>query len=266
MMKALAKRVLHWVGWFGFDPLVLLANVRGTAQVAGEYRALKRQARRQPNLFPMGRLFLCVPDRYARAGSTQNHYFWQDLLVAQKIAQAQPRRHVDVGSRIDGFVAHVASFREIEVIDIRAMPEQIRNVRFRQADMMVLDPALAGCTDSLSCLHALEHFGLGRYGDPIDFQGYQKGFRSLGALLQPQGTLYFSVPIGPQRIEFNAHRVFSIVHLLALFERQFSVVSFSYVDDRGALHENVNLTPAVVSSNAGCKFGCGIFELRRASE
>lgn len=35
------------------------------------------------------------------------------------IFDSSPQRHLDVGSRIDGFVAHVASFREIEVIDIR---------------------------------------------------------------------------------------------------------------------------------------------------
>jgi hypothetical protein len=32
-----------------------------------------------------------------------------------------------------------------------------------------------GYCDSLSCLHALEHFGLGRYGDPIDPRGHEKG-------------------------------------------------------------------------------------------
>ena len=31
------------------------------------------------------------------------------------------KRHVDIGSRLDGFVAHVASFREIEVLDIRPL-------------------------------------------------------------------------------------------------------------------------------------------------
>ena len=35
------------------------------------------------------------------------------------IYAARPEKHVDVGSRVDGFVAHVASFREIEVFDVR---------------------------------------------------------------------------------------------------------------------------------------------------
>ncbi len=262
-MNALLKKTLRWAGWFGFDPITLVGNARGVAALFREYRELKRQARNHRIPFPISSFYPCMADRYAGAGTTSNHYFWQDLFVAQKIANARPQRHVDVGSRIDGFVAHVASFREVEVIDIRAMPDSIPNVRFRQADMMRLDPALAGTTDSLSCLHALEHFGLGRYGDPIDFEGYEKGFRSLCDLLRSEGTLYFSVPIGPQRIEFNAHRVFSIAHLLKLFGARFSVRSFSYVDDRGVLHEDVELTPKIVSSNADCLFGCGIFELRK---
>src|SRR5712692_9241557 len=59
----------------------------------------------------------CLHDRGAEAGAVRGEYFWQDLYVAQKIFKASPRKHVDVGSRINGFVAHVASFREIEVID-----------------------------------------------------------------------------------------------------------------------------------------------------
>ena len=50
--------------------------------------------------------------------------------MAQKIFEARPLRHVDVGSRIDGFIAHVASFRVVEEIDIRPSPMQIKNVVF----------------------------------------------------------------------------------------------------------------------------------------
>jgi hypothetical protein len=50
------------------------------------------------------------------AGSSQGHYFHQDLLVASMICKKNPIKHIDIGSRIDGFVAHVASFRPIEVM------------------------------------------------------------------------------------------------------------------------------------------------------
>ena len=63
--------------------------------------------------FPAGRAFPCLRDRYEAGGVASGHYFHQDLLVAQWLNAANPQRHIDVGSRVDGFVAHVAAFREI---------------------------------------------------------------------------------------------------------------------------------------------------------
>ncbi|HQE62470.1 MAG TPA: DUF268 domain-containing protein [Candidatus Latescibacteria bacterium] len=117
---------------------------------------------------------------------------------------------MDVGSRIDGFIAHLAAFREVEVFDIRPLAVPIPGVTFRQVDLMAPGAdfsGLEGYCDSLSCLHALEHFGLGRYGDEIDPDGFERGFANMGRMLSDGGTFYLSVPIGINRIEFNAHRV-----------------------------------------------------------
>jgi hypothetical protein len=119
--------------------------------------------------------------------------------------------------------------------------------------------------DSLSSLHALEHFGLGRYGDPIDYNGHLKGFENMYNILKSGGAFYFSVPIGEQRIEFNAHRVFSISYLTEMFQNKFEILSFSYVDDRGELHKEVILTQELIQKNCNCNYGCGIFELRKIS-
>ena len=78
---------------------------------------------------------------------------------------------------------------------------------------MLLPNDLINYYDSISSLHAIEHFGLGRYGDPIDYYGFEKAIDNISKLLEISGHFYFSVPIGPQRIEFNAHRVFSIKFL-----------------------------------------------------
>jgi hypothetical protein len=59
-------------------------------------------------------------------------------------------------------------------------------------------------------------FALGRYGDDVIFNGHLIGFDNLHSILKVYGKLYFSVPIGPQRIEFNGHRVFSVRYLLEL--------------------------------------------------
>lgn len=75
-----------------------------------------------------------------------------------------------------------------------------------------------GYCDSLSCLHAIEHFGLGRYGDPVDPQGYRHGIENMVALLKPSGLFYLSTPVGRARVEFNAHRVFDPRHIVELVE------------------------------------------------
>lgn len=128
----------------------------------------------------------------------------------------------------------------------------------------------AGCPraycDSLSCLHALEHFGLGRYGDKIDVNGHVKGLQALHTILEDGGILYLSVPIGPQRVEFNAHRVFSLRYLLDFVSEKFDVLGFHYVDDRGELHREFALAASDIAENCGCHYGCGILELRKKSD
>lgn len=148
-------------------------------------------------------------DYRKQAGSSKGDYFHQDLLVASFVHENAPKKHIDVGSRFDGFVAHVAAFRKIQVLDIRPLSSVGHaNIEFIQADLMLMNGSLP-TADSISCLHAIEHFGLGRYGDPVDPDGYQKGFSNLVDMLEANGILYISFPIGRQNeVHFNAHRVF----------------------------------------------------------
>ncbi|NCD23207.1 MAG: DUF268 domain-containing protein [Spartobacteria bacterium] len=230
-----------------------------------DLRTLKDQSKSAPDGFPLSRLFPCLGDGSANSGTAKGHYFHQDLLVARRIFLNQPKHHVDVGSRVDGFVAHVACFRAIEVFDVRPLASTTPNIHFAQGDFMVpLKNELRDYCDSLSCLHALEHFGLGRYGDPVNFSGHLLGLDNLHGMLQAGGKLYLSVPIGPQRIEFNAHRVFAVAYLLECFRDRFRIDRFSYVDDAGDLHDNVPLADDGVQADFGCHFGCGIFEMTKA--
>ena len=226
-----------------------------------EYRELRGQAVQAD--FPFGSFYPCLEDRRQESGTATGHYFHQDLLVAGRIFHNNPVRHVDIGSRIDGLVAHVASFRPVEVLDIRDLQSPGENILFRQADLMDRDFAWADYCDSVSCLHALEHFGLGRYGDRIDYGGHLTGWENIARMLKAGGKLYFSVPIGEQRIEFNAHRVFSVPYLLRMIEKHYHLDAFSYVNDEGDLVRNPALTGAAVDNSFGCHYGCGIFELTK---
>lgn len=196
------------------------------------------------------------------AGTAAGHYFHQDLLVAQLIRNSNPKRHIDVGSRIDGFVAHVASFRKIEIIDIRPLKNsEHENIVFLQHDLMS-DNVLPLQADSVSCLHAIEHFGLGRYGDRIDPDGHKLGFKNLVNMVAENGTLYISFPISNQnQVHFNAHRIF---HPRDIFNwpgsEMLRLKRFDFVDESGKLNKAIELD----SLPDKIKHGCGIYSFTKA--
>jgi hypothetical protein len=266
MMRKIKRAVRFTDNLFGTYAFVVKGarTLRGMPAFINDLRAFKRMLGDQTD-WTFGPMMPMLEERGIASGSASGHYFHQDLFVARRIHKRNPRRHIDVGSRIDGFVAHVASFREIEIVDIRPLDTPIPNVKFLQMDIMdSLAPNRTAICDSLSCLHALEHFGLGRYGDRVDPDGYKLGFANLVQMLETGGILYFSVPIGRQRIEFNAHRVFGLPHLLEMFKaNRLDLLNYSYVNDSGNLIENVAVSQETLATANDLTYGCGIFELRK---
>lgn len=251
--------VIRTLGLFstslGFDPRRLKFLLK-LARFFREYRSFRRSGGQIKALFPI------LSDYDEQAGQMSGHYFHQDLLVAKFVREAAPRRHVDVGSRIDGFVAHIATFRDIELIDIRPLAESVHpQIKFLQADMMQPTAALESIADSVSSLHALEHFGLGRYGDPINPQGHVTGFRNVAKLVEPGGKLYIGLPIGrATEVFFNGLRIMDPAEPPTWFEdpTQFRLERFDYVDDAGDLHTlaDPHAMPPLIH-------GCGIYSFRR---
>ena len=247
--------------FLGFSINTFIHNIKSTPSFIKDYKKLKAVLKNDPD-FPFGRFYPITTDKNKENGNISQHYFYQDILVAQKIFENKPEKHVDIGSRIDGFVAHVACYRQIEVFDLRPISKKIFNVKYIKADLTKnIGDGFTNYTDSLSSLHAIEHFGLGRYGDKIDAYGHIKALDNIYIILKTGGTFYFSVPIGIQRIEFNAHRIFSLEYLCKILLDKFDLVSFSYIDDDDNLHEDVAITVEAKQFNFGCQYGCGIFEL-----
>jgi hypothetical protein len=246
---------------FGFDPLKALISFRGIPAFIRDLIRFRSGYRGRILLNPY------LGDRFKEGGSTKNEYFWQDLLVAQHIFRNNPVLHVDVGSRIDGFVAHVASFREIEVFDIRSLSSMIPGVKFKQADLMSASSVSALCNDtqgycdSLSCLHAIEHFGLGRYGDFVNPNGYKLGIDNLSKLLKPGGRLYLSTPIGKERVEFNANWVFSPMTILNIARNAgLQLIELTVLDQQGGHEDVADLTASKMDELANQHYRLGIFQ------
>jgi hypothetical protein len=252
----------RWLCAFGFHFADAYVALKGLRRYWSDYRKIIALNSAADSTWKIRPNYPCLTDYYGQSGIAHGHYFYQDLLVAQKIFARQPGKHVDVGSRIDGFVAHVASFREIEVLDIRKLTSVARNIIFHPCDLLDLPSQFHQYSDSLSCLHVFEHLGLGRYGDPIDIDGHIKGLSNLAKMLKPGGTLYLSAPFGVERIEYNAHRVFDLGTILALIERSLEVVEFSMVYDAEELHVDADLQSAVRRSSR-YRFALAIFELRK---
>ena len=116
--------------------------------------------------------------------------------------------------------------------------------------------------ECVTCLHAIEHFGLGRYGDSIDSDGHLKGIKNIHKILTNNGICYLSFPLGKNRVEFNAHRVFSIKYIKPILESLFTIESFSYISDDGSLFENVDIENGE-ETNFNCNYGCSIFKLKK---
>lgn len=261
-MKRLLRKLLRMLRKVGIDFRKLFRSLNGISFYLQDFKEIKKQ-KGTDSSFKLQRNFPILYERFENAGVAKGHYFHQDLYVAQKIFESSPKRHIDIGSRVDGFVAHVATFREIEIFDIREIESNVKNIKFRQHDLISLPKDLINSCDSISSLHAIEHFGLGRYNDPVDYWGYKKAFFNISKILKPGGTFYFSVPIGEQRIEFNAHRVFSVKHLIELMKPVYELRSFSYVDDNGGFYTDVSLTEQDIQRNFNCNYGCGIFILKK---
>jgi hypothetical protein len=258
-MRQVARK-LHWIltEQVGLDPRKLILSLRGLPAYLRDLRRFRAAYRGTLGITP------CLHDRFAEGGTTDNEYFWQDLVVARMVFAARPARHVDIGSRVDGFVAHVASFREIEVFDVRPITSTIPGVVFRQANLMQPLASMAQYCDSLSCLHALEHFGLGRYGDPVDPEGYRAGLANMAQILQPGGTFYLAVPVGQPRVEFNANRVFDPLDMLAQCRGLGLELRELHLHTAGQALQPIDPTGSVLAAIVGAPYGLGLFVFRKS--
>jgi SAM-dependent methyltransferase len=199
------------------------------------------------NLFP---LFL---DRTPTTGF-EPHYIYHPAWAARVVARVNPEKHIDIASTLH-FCTIASAFVPVEFYDYRPALLNLPNLTSKHGDLTNLHFE-SNSIQSLSCLHTVEHVGLGRYGDPIDPTGDIKAAKELARVLAPGGTFIFVTPVGKPKIAFNAHRIYSYEQVLALFP-DLKVTEFSMVPDdykeRGLI---LNADPKEVPHQ---EWACGCF-------
>ncbi len=196
----------------------------------------------------------CLKDKTFKT-NFDAHYIYHTAWAARKVKEIKPARHTDISSALY-FSGIVSAFVPVDFYDYRPADLSLSDFKSASADLTKLfftDNSLS----SLSCMHTVEHIGLGRYGDSIDPAGDLKAINELKRVLAPGGSLLFVVPVGFPRIEYNAHRVYSYEMIKEYF-KELTLQEFSLIDDASRFIENAD--PGLVKNQ---KYGCGCFWFKK---
>lgn len=208
---------------------------------------------------PLKDLFPTLHDKTSNT-PFDRHYTYHPAWAARIVAETRPAYHVDISS-ILSFCTMVSAFVPVKFYDYRPAKVNLSNLDSEHADLTKLHFA-DNSIPSLSCMHTIEHIGLGRYGDPIDPKGDLKAISELKRVVAQGGNLLFVTPIsGEARIQFNAHRVYSYDMIVKLFEG-FTLKKFSLITDykfEEGFIENATKTEADQQT-----YGCGCFWFQKA--
>lgn len=179
------------------------------------------------------------------------HYIYHPAWAARILGKINPEKHIDVSS-ILSFSTVLSAFIPTEFYDYRPANLNLSSLKTGSADLTKLffeDNSI----ESISCMHTIEHIGLGRYGDPIDPNGDLKAIAELQRVVKINGHLLLVTPVGSPRILFNAHRIYSFELINDLFFN-FQLKDFSLIDDSGIFHQSTN--PEMIKT---LSYGCGCF-------
>lgn len=234
------RRVLYFLRELGVDPFKTVKSLRFFPKyVINLFHFLVQSKQIRIKLSPS------LNDFKSNSGTANGHYFWQDLICAGWIFNEKPVHHFDVGSRVDGFIAHLTVFMEVSQLDLRGLNSDVPKLKFLVGNAQKPLSEFRRRYDSVSSLHAIEHFGLGRYGDELDANGHVRGLMNISECVKINGLFYVSFPIGKPIVEFNSQRVIHPmwpVHQLVDFElEKFILIPWSDAPITNVPPKQVNL-------------------------
>jgi hypothetical protein len=202
----------------------------------------------------------CLHDKTTTTGFDA-HYIYHPAWAARILAHIRPDFHVDISSALH-FCTLVSAFLPVKFYDYRPARLHLSGLTCEAADLLAL-PFTDRSIQSLSCMHVVEHVGLGRYGDPLDPDSDLKAISELQRVLAFGGNLLFVVPIGQPKIMFNAHRIYSYEQIVNYFSelelKEFSLIPDN-TKDKGLIR---NATKEMADIQT---YGCGCFWFTRDTQ
>lgn len=200
----------------------------------------------------------CLLDRTTETGFDR-HYIYHPAWAARILAKTKPDYHVDISSSLH-FCSIVSAFIPVQFYDLRPVSISLNNLNTEYADLLSLQFE-NDSIPSLSCMHVIEHIGLGRYGDPLDPDADLVAMNELQRVLAMGGDLLFVVPLGgTSKIMFNAHRIYSYDQILGYFDT-FELMSFSLIPDYPGTIKFLDIASKADADK--CEYGCGCFWFRK---
>ncbi|WP_157151415.1 DUF268 domain-containing protein [Brachyspira sp. SAP_772] len=186
-----------------------------------------------------------------------SHYLYHPAWAARCLKEINPKKHIDISS-ITYFSTIASGFVPIDFYEYR--PPQIYNLKgFTpcSCDIKKL-PFEDNSIESISCMHAIEHIGLGRYGDEVDPDGDIKGINELKRVTKNNGHILFVVPVGKPRVQFNAHRIYSYDMVVEYFQGC-KLINYSLIPDNSVKDSIGIINNATKELTDKQKYGCGCF-------
>ncbi len=192
--------------------------------------------------------------------SFDRHYVYHTAWAARILADSKPEQHVDISSSLY-FNAITSAFIPIKFYDYRPADLMIQGLTSEHADLLAL-PFKDNSVPSISCMHSIEHIGLGRYGDSIDPNGDIKAISELKRVLKNDGDLLIVVPVGTPKIMYNAHRIYSYEQIIEYFS-DLKLNDFTLIPDKAADGGLVkNPSPELLNKQT---YGCGCFWFKKTT-
>lgn len=146
------------------------------------------------------------------------HYIYHPAWAVRIIKLVNPEVHYDISSVLS-FSSILSAFIPVKFYDFRPAKLVLNNLESQSADLTKLNFP-SNSIVSLSCMHTVEHIGLGRYGDELDFYGDLKAMSELARVLKVGGCFLFVTPIGKvNKVEFNAHRIYTKEYIITTFNK-----------------------------------------------